>query len=331
MLLQKDVSWNVFFEDDTRFADFINACGCNGEVTILPEDLLEEDTKNVFRQGDDGARSTTYRDMIRKVARGINFIIVGIEHQETVNYGMPLTIMGYELGYYNKQRRHISRENKKNKEKLKDGEFLYGLRKEDKLYPAVTFVLYTGEDWDRAINLKGILNFNNIPENLQKLVQDYNIHLINIREWKDTNVFQTDLKQVFDFIRYSENKDMLKALVEKDENFANLREDTYDVIEKYGKVKGLNKEKYKEEDGTVDMCKAMDDWAKEEREIGLREGHESGLKEGHESGLKEGHESGVKDGIQFVVENMIKEGVEDKDIIRFTKCSRELLEKVRLL
>ena len=310
-LLQKDVSWNLFLEDDTRFADFINACGCNGEVTILPEDLLEEDTKNVFRQGEGCASNTTYRDMIRKVARGINFIIVGIEHQETVNYGMPLTIMGYELGYYNKQRRHISRENRKNKEVLKEGEFLYGLRKEDKLYPVVTFVLYTGEDWDGETNLKGILDFNNIPENLQKLVQDYRIHLINIREWRDTSVFQTDLKQVFDFIRYSENKDMLKALVEKDENFANLKEDTYDVIEKYGKVKGLNKEKYKRKDGTVDMCKAMDDWAKEEREIGLREGRYSG--------------------IQFVVENMVKEGVEDEDIIRFTKCSRELLEKVRIL
>ena len=311
ILLQRDVSWNVFFEDDTRFADFINACGCNGEVTILPEDLLEEDTKNVFSQGVDGVSNTTYRDMIRKVARGINFIIVGIEHQETVNYGMPLTIMGYELGSYKKQKRDITRKNRQNQKNLKEGEFLYGLRKEDKLYPVVTFVLYTGEDWDGATNLKGILDFNNIPEKLQKLVQDYSIHLINIREWKDTNVFQTDLKQVFDFIRYSENKDMLKALVEKDENFSNLREDTYDVIEKYGKVKGLNKEKYKGKDGKIDMCKAMDDWAKEEREIGLREGHDSG--------------------IQFVVENMIKEGVEDEDIIRFTKCSRELLEKVRIL
>ena len=40
------------------------------------------------------------------------------------------------------------------------------------------------------------------------------------------------------------------------------------------------------------MCKAMDDWAKEEREIGLREGHDSG--------------------IQFVVENMIKEFIRGK-------------------
>lgn len=315
--MQRDVSWNVFFEDDARFADFINACGCNGEATILPEDLREEDTKNICAQSEDSIRTTTYRDMIRKVACGVNFIIVGIEHQEAVNYGMPLTVMGYELGSYNKQKRHIARRNRQNRKTLKKGEFLYGLKKEDKLYPVITFVLYTGEDWDGAVNLKGILDFSNIPEKLKKLVQDYSINLINIRKWDDTSVFRTDLKQVFDFIRYAENKDELKNLVAKDENFANLREDTYDVIEKYGKVKGLNKEKYKGEDGKIDMCKAMDDWAKEEREIG------------RESGLKEGHESGLSDGIQFVIENMIKEGVEDDDIIRFTHCSRELLEKVR--
>ena len=82
-----------------------------------------------------------------------------------------------------------------------------------------------------------------------------------------------------------------------------MKEDTYDVIEKYGKVKGLNKEKHKVEGGKIDLCKAMEDWAKEEREIG------------HESGIREGRDSGIR----FVVENMLKEGMADEEIIRFTQ------------
>ena len=326
MHLKKDVSWNLFFEDNERFADFINACGCNGEFTISPEDLQEHDTKNLQGNPETKKISTTYRDMIRKVARGINFVIVGIEHQETVNYGMPLTIMGYELGVYNKQKRHITRRNRKNRKALNGGEFLYGLKKEDELHPVITFVLYTGEDWDGTTNLKGMLDFSNIPENLKKLVQDYRINLIDIRNWEDTSVFQTDLKQVFDFIKYSNDKNKLKSLVATDAKFSHLKEDTYDVIEKYGRVKGLNKEKYKDEEGKMDMCKAMEDWAKEERELGLQEGRESGLREGRESGLREGRNSGIR----FVVENMMKEGMAEEEIIRFTKCSKELLEELKL-
>ena len=119
--MKKDVSWNLFFEDNERFADFINACGCNGEFTISPEDLQEHDTKNLQGNPETKKISPTYRDMIRKVARGINFVIVGIEHQETVNYGMPLTIMGYELGVYNKQKRHITRRNRQNRNALNGG------------------------------------------------------------------------------------------------------------------------------------------------------------------------------------------------------------------
>ena len=33
------------------------------------------------------------------------------------------------------------------------------------------------------------------------------------RKWKDTSVFKTDIWQVFDFIRYSKNKEQVKKLV----------------------------------------------------------------------------------------------------------------------
>ena len=53
------------------------------------------------------------------------------------------------------------------------------------------------------------------------------------------------------------------------------------------------------------MCKAMDDWFDEMREVGIKEGREVGIKEGREVGIKEGREIGIREGIK----EGIKEGI----------------------
>ena len=81
----------------------------------------------------------------------------------------------------------------------------------------------------------------------------------------------------------------------------------------------------------------MDDWAKEEREIGLkeglREGRESGLREGHESGLREGHESGLREGRlqerRLFIVRMLEKNKSDEEIIEITDCTREQLEEIK--
>lgn len=41
--------------------------------------------------------------MVRKVAFGINFAIIGIEQQEEIDYRIPLRQMSYEAGEYENQ------------------------------------------------------------------------------------------------------------------------------------------------------------------------------------------------------------------------------------
>ena len=48
-------------------------------------------------------------------------------------------------------------------------------------------------------------------------------------------MFQTDVRQVFDFIRYAEDWDALYVLVNGNPYFQNMDEDAYEVIAKYAR------------------------------------------------------------------------------------------------
>ena len=122
--MEKDIVWKVFFENEERFADLINGCGLNGKQMVKPEDLKPADTKNLQYYGTDtkgeigkilnvcktgkpkkrnGKRTksrTVYRDIVRKVAFGVNFAIIGFDNQDTINYALPLAIMRYDAGEY---------------------------------------------------------------------------------------------------------------------------------------------------------------------------------------------------------------------------------------
>jgi len=195
-------------------------------------------------------------------------MVIGLENQEEVHYLMPLRTMEYDVREYQRQAAIIRKRNRKGR-KLTSGEYLSGLAKEDKLHPCVTFVLYYGDEWDGSRELHELLDFSDIPEQLKPLVNNYKIHLIEIKKLEDTSVFKTDLKQVFDFIRYSEDKKKLRELVEQDDAYRHLDEDAYDMVALYTKSTELLKMKKqtKESEGT-DMCKAI----KEMIEDGRAEG-----------------------------------------------------------
>lgn len=110
---------------------------------------------------------------------------------------LPLRLMEYDVREYQRQAVTIRKKVRK-KEKLTAVEFLSGFSKDNKLHPCVTFVLYYGDDWDGGCELHDLLDFTDIPERLKALVNNYKIHLIEIKKLKDTSVFRTDLKQVFE-------------------------------------------------------------------------------------------------------------------------------------
>lgn len=301
--MAQDIEWKGYFSDNDRYADIINGIGCGGRQIIKGEDLHELDTqvgflrepklirRRVLKKGNikKESRKTKIRDTLRKAAFGVNFAIIGIENQESIDYSMPLRNMTYDVGEYEKQAAKIRKEVRKKHKGLSRGEYLYGFLKESRMHPVVTFILYSGlGEWDGPESLHEMINFTDIPENIVGMVPNYRINLIEIRKLTDTSIFKTDVRQVFDFIRYSENKKELKKLVEGDEYYSRMEEDAYDIVAYYTNAAELieAKDYYSGKDGTVDMCKAIKELIEDGREEGREEGREKGLEEGREEGLR---------------------------------------------
>ncbi len=158
------------------------------------------------------------------------------------------------------------------KKDVGSAEFLSGFGRNDRLMPCVTIVLFYGEEWDGSRDLHGQLDFTDIPEGLKKHIPDYPINLVNIRELENTDIFKTDVKLVFDFIRCSGDKDKLRTLVKDNEAYRHMDEDAYDVAVLYTKSRDLiDKDEYKGEGGEMDMCKTLRDLYDEGRMEGRAE------------------------------------------------------------
>lgn len=298
--MEMDVCWKEYFRDEARYADVINGLGCAGQQLVKGEDLQEADTQTLlgrwYRTLGKGEK-VRIRDMLCKVAFGVNFAIVGIENQENIDYAMPLRCLVYDAGEYEKQASKIRRKLKKQKGQ-NSGEYLYGFGKDSRLYPVITFVLYGGkEKWDGPKCLHEMLDWTGLPDTLKSFVADYPLNIVKIREFENTEVFKTDVKQVFDFIRCSGDRKKLAELVRNDERFRRMEEDAYEVVTKYVKANRLIKvkDKYKGKDGKVNMCQALEELIEDGRKEGKAEGKALGLAEGRKEIVLRMYEDGKLD------------------------------------
>ena len=301
---RRDLQKKGYFHDAGRFADLINGLLCEGRQVLTAEDLTELDSQTgqfdvagygrmMENKDDSGGGSSTdsgrdmrirkniflkdrHRDLVRRAAFGVNFMVIGLENQGETDYLMPLRCMSYDTAEYEKQAAQIGKKIRDRKDVTK-AEFLSGFAQDSRLSPCVTVVLYYGEDWDGATALHDILDFTDIPPELKNEVNDYKIHVCEVRKFGDTDVFKTDVKQVFDCLKYAGDPDKLYELTANDPSYRAMEPDTYNVIAEYTRTTELMKVKtFGEKEGKVDMCKAI----KELIERGRREGIEQGVGQG---------------------------------------------------
>lgn len=266
-----------YLDDDERYADLINGVSFGGRQIVKAEDLSERDTQTGYHKNTravKGKRNTKYRDLFRKASFGANFAVVGIENQQQVHYLMPVRCMEYDVKEYQRQEVEQKRALKKAaKEKgITGAEFLSEFPKEGRLHPCITIVLYYGDEWDGSADLHGLLDFTDIPEELCAMVNNYKLNLLDVKKLDKTDMFRTDLKQVLDAIRCAEDKEKLKELLRTDPAYKKLPEDAYDVIAAFTNSEDLVQIKEKNRGEEIDMCKALKEWAEEERCAGREEG-----------------------------------------------------------
>ncbi len=211
-------------------------------------------------------------------------MVIGIEGQEKPHYLMPVRCMNYDSMEYERQTVNRRREVKAMKG-LSPEEWLSGFRKQDRLKPCVTLVLFFGEHWDGAKSLHELLDFTDIPKELRRMVNDYQVHILEVQKLEDTSVFHTDVKQVFDAVRLSKDPKKFRELILSDPAFRSLDTEAYNVIVQYTHSNDLLELKENMKKGEkVDMCRALTMMLKEERNIGKTDG----LREGKTVGLREG-------------------------------------------
>ena len=253
------------------FADLFNGSLFDGQQ-LIREDMLEEENEKglVKAQDNHGNPAIIYRvrDNSKKgyFSENLLKVILAVENQRSVHYGMPVRNMMYDAIAYTKEAKALERKNRKELS-LKEGkEFLSGLKKEDRLSPLLTLVFYYGEDqdWDGPTSLHEMLQIPKDLESWKKYIPDYKINLVTSRTVKKEN-FHTGLREVFELLEVFSSREELEMLLrEKEDHYKNLDGETSWLVEKFLDIPILkeNQEKYRDERGKVNMCTAIRDMVK---------------------------------------------------------------------
>ncbi|MCH1981647.1 transposase [Ruminococcus sp. OA3] len=234
---------------------------------------MDSESNTIRRHADDLLTSSGFRDILRKVAFGTQFAVVGLEEQSEVHYAMPVRILEYDAAEYGRQIRE-KRKRHRVKKDLGGAAFISGISRDDRLLPTMTLVLYFGGEWDGARSLHEMLDFTGLSDQFKIAVADYPLHVLEVLKYPNTEQFQTDLRLVFGFLQNAKKREGLKEFIEKhSEEFADLREDAYDVISVMTNAKELTEQKmvYKNENGGINMCQAIKEMIEEGRQEGRQE------------------------------------------------------------
>lgn len=280
---QKDISLVTYFEDQRRYADLMNGFVFKGKQVVREKDVQEADSRvsGVLGKLKQRYMVQKYRDCVRRIVFGMNIVIVGLEHQDLVHHGMPVRIMLEDAAGYDKQMRQIRRHHRLKRD-LRGDEFLGGFSKKDKLHPVITICLYYGKTpYNGAKELYHMMELLNLPEDLKEMLNNYKIQVLEIRSFKDIDLFKTDLREVFGFIQRSGDAEAeMKFTFDNEDRFRQLEEDAFDVIVSVtgsGELASV-KETYREEGG-INMCEAIRGMIEQGRIKGRSEGRSEGQKE----------------------------------------------------
>lgn len=284
-----NIAVKQWLRNKSRFADLFNGIVFQGEQVVLPEDLEETDSESSVIMEDSVQKEKgvqRYRDIVMRWNRGIDLAILACENQEKVHYAMPVRAMVYDGLTYTDQIRQLWRTRDESL-KVTEEEFLSKFRKEDKIFPVISLVFYYGsESWDGSEDLYGMLYQGEEirkQEILKSFIPNYHINLIDAGKIENVERFQTDLQVVLGMLKYRKRKLELRKYVNNHKDFfENVELETYQALrallhsEKV--LKGLVSRENKKE--AVNMCEALEEWGRDERQAGMEEGIKEGIKEG---------------------------------------------------
>ena len=267
--IKPDVIFKNFWRDNGHFASLFNTVVFGGKTVIQPETLKELDTdvSNFIKFGKYEESLTRTRDLVKKAAHGTDFVILGIENQRKIHYGMPLRVMIYDALSYLKECQEIAGKHKETGDKATAEEFLSGLHKGDRLHPIITIVLYYDEKpWDGAQSLKDMIG--DMPSEISGVFSDYRMNLLQVRESSQYHFDNEDVQTIFEITRFIYQGEFAK--VKKFYGEKTVKSDVGAVIGVMADS-SLIVEEALESEGGMNMCTALEKLEEKGREEGRLE------------------------------------------------------------
>ena len=290
--LKPDIIVKNYWRNKEQFADFFNAVLFDGKQVIKPKELEDLDTEesSVLEHKEYaesiGASRDTVKIRKKSTVYGVEFVILGMEGQEHIHYAMPMRVMGYDYAAYQKQ--YVDNAAKyKTAKSLTEEEYLSKMKKDDRLIPVITVVVYYGEKpWDGAVSLHGMLH---ISEEMKPFVNDYRMHLVEARknDLKLHNINNRDLFNLLGIlldrngklqetrdraINYAREHRVEKTVIMTAAGAANCKIDYNKIARK----------------GDADMCTVFEETRREGIAEGEAKGEAKGIIEtGYEFGISE--------------------------------------------
>ena len=217
------------------------------------------------------------------------YLMLGLEIQSHIHYAMPVRAMLYDAIEYEAQVQRTA--SLRSRERESDA-FLSGFRKDDKLIPVITLVLYLKPDkWDGPRSLSDM--YAPYDEAIKPYINDYSINLISPAELDSADFaqFSTEAGKVLEFIKCSGDKEHMERFIEENDNLRLSSKAVMFLNEITHSKLAVNDER-----GDVIMCKALDDMCADAREKGRTEGRAEGRTEGERIGRTEGERIGRTEG-----------------------------------
>jgi len=269
-----DTEAKKFLGKKEAFADAFNFLLYDGEPILNPTNLHEMDTSQITVPYGNNAHLPVqkYRDLLRiweamTDGKAI-YVILGAEIQGNVHYAMPVKNGLYDWIGYSNQVEEARKSFKKKKGlhkndaelyaedgilkiKLTSDEFLSGFRKNDRLIPIITAVIYVGADpWDGPRSLFDMIDISD--KRILPFLNDYKLNIISAVDMaeEDFEKFQTDLGLAMQIIKHQ--KVDADKIIEKT-NHRKIDADAAFFIKEAAKL-DLEFERKETE---IDMCESL--------------------------------------------------------------------------
>ena len=251
-----DTTCKQLLRDPGCFADLCNALYFHGRQVIKPENLIsqENDVSTLIGKEALPMETKRYRDIVRKASINGDYMIIGVEHQSTLDKNMIIRILNYDAQLYINQ--------------VESGK---------EVRPVGSFVFYTGDkEWSYPKSLKESLK---IPPEMEDYINDWKLPVLELKKLDPQILKSKRLKEVVEI-----SQSMLEGDYEK------LRTDRMISVENYKMAAILTHTDIKEEDlpegDEINMCKAMDQLFQRFENQGMKKGEVLGLEKGETIGIE---------------------------------------------